>query len=70
MEIDHHHSSSVIVCFTTAGFLYIALVGIVPDMIEEEDKKISILQLVAFCVGVGLIYTILIVESILPSFFV
>ena len=68
--IDNHaHEGSFILPFTIGGFLYIALVGIIPEIVEEKDPKISILQLVSIIFGIVFIYGLVQVESILPSYF-
>ena len=66
---DHAKSGSIVLCFTTGGFLYIALVGIIPEIIEEKDIKTSFLQLLSFCFGVILIYGLITIESVLPAIF-
>ncbi|XP_069479211.1 zinc transporter ZIP13 [Ambystoma mexicanum] len=38
--------------FTSGGFLYIALVNVVPDLLEEENPWYSLLQVSLLCCGV------------------
>ena len=72
----HHHSdnhghskSSIILPFTIGGFLYIALVGIIPEIVEEQDRKMSVLQLISIIFGIVFIYALVQIESILPTYF-
>jgi zinc transporter ZupT len=60
-------SSLSVLPFTIGGFLYISLVGIVPEIVEEQDKKISILQMFSFLFGVLFIYCLVQIEHILPG---
>ncbi|XP_056134391.1 zinc transporter ZIP13 [Lampris incognitus] len=39
--------------FTSGGFLYIALVNVVPDLLEESSFRHSILQILLICCGVA-----------------
>ena len=73
---QHHHNHihtenevSFILPFTIGGFLYIALVGIIPEIVEEEDNKTSLLQLVSIALGIFFIYALVQIESILPTYF-
>jgi zinc transporter ZupT len=65
----HHHSgaTSFALPFTIGGFLYISLVGIVPEIVEETDRNISLLQLFSFISGVIFIYFLVEIENSLPS---
>lgn len=45
--------TSWIMPFTAGGFLHIALVTVLPDLLEEEDKKESLKQLCALLLGIG-----------------
>lgn len=67
---SHHHAShpTVALPFTIGGFLYIALVGIVPEIVEETDRNISLLQLFSFISGVIFIYLLVEIENKLPEF--
>uniref|UniRef100_A0A8D0L355 Zinc transporter ZIP13 n=1 Tax=Sphenodon punctatus TaxID=8508 RepID=A0A8D0L355_SPHPU len=38
--------------FTSGGFLYIALVNVVPDLLEEKDPWNSLQQVVLLCIGI------------------
>ncbi|XP_054226446.1 zinc transporter ZIP13 isoform X5 [Homo sapiens] len=38
--------------FTSGGFLYIALVNVLPDLLEEEDPWRSLQQLLLLCAGI------------------
>lgn len=66
---DHHGHGSFIVPFTIGGFLYIALVGIIPDIVKEEDKKVSFLQILFFIIGVSFIYCLTEFETIMANYF-
>ncbi|XP_037946773.1 zinc transporter ZIP13 homolog [Teleopsis dalmanni] len=46
--------TSWIMPFTAGGFLHIALVTVLPDLLKEEERKESIKQLVALIFGIGL----------------
>lgn len=39
--------------FTSGGFLYIALVNVVPDLLEESSVRHSLLQILLICCGVA-----------------
>ncbi|KAM3877295.1 zinc transporter ZIP13 [Diretmus argenteus] len=39
--------------FTSGGFLYIALVNVVPDLLEESSFRHSLLQILLICCGVA-----------------
>ena len=66
LMMQNQHSSLSVLPFTIGGFLYISLVGIVPEIVEEQDKKISILQMFSFLFGVLFIYCLVQIEHILP----
>ena len=69
-HMEHgHHKGSFILPFTIGGFLYIALVGIIPEIVEEQDKKLSILQLISIVFGIVFIYGLVQIETIIPSYF-
>lgn len=65
----NHRFGSMIIPFTIGGFLYIALVGIVPEIIEEKDKRVSFLQMSSFLVGIVFIYSLIKIEALLPLLF-
>jgi hypothetical protein len=69
-EHSSHTHGLIVLPFTIGGFLYISLVGIVPEIVEETDKKISLLQLASFLFGVIFIYCLVQIEHILPSLYV
>ena len=60
----------IVLPFTIGGFLYISLVGIVPEIVEETDKKVSLIQLASFLFGVMFIYCLVQIEHILPNLYV
>uniref|UniRef100_A0A3B3R5D4 Zinc transporter ZIP13 n=1 Tax=Paramormyrops kingsleyae TaxID=1676925 RepID=A0A3B3R5D4_9TELE len=39
--------------FTSGGFLYIALVNIVPDLLQESNPRCSLLQILLLCCGIA-----------------
>ncbi|XP_042558695.1 zinc transporter ZIP13-like, partial [Clupea harengus] len=39
--------------FTSGGFLYIALVNVVPDLMEETNPRQSLLQILLLCCGIA-----------------
>lgn len=45
--------TSWIMPFTAGGFLHIALVTVLPDLLQEEDKMESLKQLCALILGIG-----------------
>lgn len=45
--------TSWIMPFTAGGFLHIALVTVLPDLLEEEDRMESLKQLLALILGIG-----------------
>ena len=72
MEHHSHHNhnhGAFALPFTIGGFLYISLVGIVPEIVEETNTKISLLQLFAFFFGIIFIYLLVEIENYLPSYF-
>ena len=64
---DRNGHGSVILPFTIGGFLYIALVGIIPEIVAEKDRKTSFLQLIALIMGVLFIYALTKIENYLPK---
>lgn len=38
--------------FTSGGFLYIALVNVLPDLLEEDDPWHSLQQVLLLCMGI------------------
>ena len=65
----HDHSDSqrsMILPFTIGGFLYIALVGIIPDILAEQWLSVSLRQLFYFIVGVMFIFALSEVEMFIP----
>lgn len=46
--------TSWIMPFTAGGFLHIALVTVLPDLLQEEDPKESIKQFLALITGISL----------------
>ncbi len=57
---------SFILPFTIGGFLYIALVGIIPEIVEEADHNVSLKQLFYFIVGVLFIFLLTQIEALIP----
>lgn len=70
---DHHQShnghGSFILPFTIGGFLYIALVGIIPEILKETNLKISLSQIFSFMLGIAFIFALTQFENILASQF-
>lgn len=56
-------SSSWLLPFTAGGFLYIALVSIVPQLLEDTDLKHSLIQMMALLLGVVVMAMVSIVEK-------
>lgn len=50
--------TSWIVPFTAGGFLHIALVTVLPDLLREQDKWESLKHLLALCLGIFLMATL------------
>lgn len=50
--------TSWIMPFTAGGFLHIALVTVLPDLLEEEDRWESLKQLLALIGGIGVMATL------------
>lgn len=44
--------------FTSGGFIYIALVTVVPDLLEEKHQKESIKQILCLLLGIGAMYLV------------
>jgi zinc transporter 13 len=53
--------TSWILPFTSGGFLYIGLVGILPDIVKETDLFVSVKQLLSLTFGVLLIFLLALV---------
>uniref|UniRef100_A0A3B3R637 Zinc transporter ZIP13 n=1 Tax=Paramormyrops kingsleyae TaxID=1676925 RepID=A0A3B3R637_9TELE len=47
------NSTAWILPFTSGGFLYIALVNIVPDLLQESNPRCSLLQILLLCCGIA-----------------
>ncbi|CAL8243742.1 unnamed protein product [Lota lota] len=47
------NATAWILPFTSGGFLYIALVNVVPDLLEESNVRHSLIQVVLICLGVA-----------------
>uniref|UniRef100_A0AAY4BYV1 Zinc transporter ZIP13 n=1 Tax=Denticeps clupeoides TaxID=299321 RepID=A0AAY4BYV1_9TELE len=47
------NATAWILPFTSGGFLYIALVNVVPDLLEETNPRHSLLQVLLLCCGVA-----------------
>ncbi|RNA18809.1 zinc transporter ZIP13 -like protein [Brachionus plicatilis] len=65
----HHGHGSYILPFTIGGFLYIALVGIIPDIINEENKKTTLLQILSFILGTSFIFFLTQFETLMAHYF-
>jgi len=56
-------NQSIILPFTAGGFVYVAAVSIIPDMLDMNCSKfVRVLQLVAFGIGVGFMHFVSILE--------
>jgi zinc transporter 13 len=55
---DAGDATSWILPFTSGGFLYIGLVGILPDIVNETDLSMSVKQLFSLVFGVFLIFLV------------
>jgi zinc transporter 13 len=53
--------TSWILPFTAGGFLHIALVTVLPDLLREENPKESLLQLVSLLGGIGIMALLVVV---------
>ncbi|XP_061103141.1 zinc transporter ZIP13 isoform X1 [Conger conger] len=47
------NSTAWILPFSSGGFLYIALVSVVPDLLEETNPRQSLLQILLLCSGIA-----------------
>ncbi|KAJ8394929.1 hypothetical protein AAFF_G00040520 [Aldrovandia affinis] len=47
------YSTAWILPFSSGGFLYIALVNVVPDLLEETNPRHSLVQILLLCCGIG-----------------
>lgn len=63
LTAEHLSSSSWLLPFTAGGFLYIALVSIVPQLLEDSDLKHSLIQMTALLLGVVVMAMVSIVEK-------
>ena len=48
--------TSWILPFTSGGFLYIALVGILPEILNEKNVSTSVKQILFLKMGIAIIY--------------
>jgi len=53
--------TSWILPFTAGGFLHIALVTVLPDLLREENPKESLLQLASLLGGIGVMALLVVV---------
>jgi len=44
------------------GFIYIAVADLIPELKKEERTKHSILQVISFCLGIGIMLALLLLE--------
>uniref|UniRef100_A0A915C020 Uncharacterized protein n=1 Tax=Parascaris univalens TaxID=6257 RepID=A0A915C020_PARUN len=51
-------SSSWILPFTAGGFIYIATVSVIPELLENSSPYQSIKEIIALLTGIGLMYLI------------
>jgi len=54
--------SSVILPFTAGGFIYVALVGVIPELLEGSNFWQTVKEVLAMCTGVGLMVFIAQIE--------
>ena len=54
--------SAFILPFTAGGFIYIATVGVIPELLEDSSFMQSVYEIVAFCLGVATMVGILYFE--------
>ncbi|XP_062327379.1 zinc transporter ZIP13 [Osmerus eperlanus] len=47
------NTTSWILPFTSGGFLYIALVNVVPDLLQENNLRQSVVQILLLCCGIA-----------------
>ncbi|KDR22377.1 hypothetical protein L798_01091 [Zootermopsis nevadensis] len=55
--------TSWILPFTAGGFLHIALVTVLPDLLQEENPKESLLHLASLLGGIGIMAALIMVSS-------
>ena len=51
-------SSSFILPFTAGGFIYIATVSVIPELLEGSSLKQTVMEVVAMLLGVGMMVII------------
>ena len=54
--------SSWVLPFTAGGFIYIATVSVLPELLEKSSMLVSVAEVVAMCVGITLMYAIALFE--------
>lgn len=54
--------SSWVLPFTAGGFIYIAAVSVLPELLEKSSTLVSIAEVAAMCTGVALMYVIALFE--------
>ncbi len=56
------NAKEYLIAFTVGGFIYIAAADLIPELKKEEDLKKSLMQLVAFLFGIGIMALLLLLE--------
>lgn len=56
--VEAGDATSWILPFTSGGFLYISLVGIVPDILKEKNFLVSVKQFMSLVFGIVIIYVL------------
>ncbi|XP_071948597.1 zinc transporter ZIP13-like [Antedon mediterranea] len=51
-------SSAWVLPFTSGGFLFISLVTIVPELLEEKNARESLKQTICLCIGIAVMYLV------------
>ena len=55
-------ASSWVLPFTAGGFIYIAAVSVLPELLEKSSTLVSVAEVLAMGVGVSLMYLIALFE--------
>ncbi len=58
LGIEEHQMTKVIIPITIGGFLYIANADLIPELHKEVKVSKSVIQLISFLIGVGIMYLI------------
>jgi len=63
LHLSEGSTGEHLLLITAGGFVYLAAVTILPDVLEEGSAKVKFLQLISFCAGIGFLYMVALLEE-------